>query len=157
LVAAERAALVYLHAAGAELTAPLRPPARPAAARLAASLAARGLTADARGRLVLAHADGSADAPARALAAAGALPTVLAVAARAPDVDELLSAQDAILVALPPTADPALAELALSGARELCRSAVAVTLALDAVTRALALGGWRAPRAVSEAVEVLVG
>jgi hypothetical protein len=169
--------LVCLHAPGTELGAALRAPARTAAARLAVSLAARGLSAEARGRLVLARAGFAEDgeqsvaggaavdevvaldgptAMARALAAAGALPTVLGVAVRDPDIDVLLASQGAILVALPPSADPALAELALAGASALSRSVAGVEVALDPISRTLALGGVRAPRSLREAVEGLV-
>jgi hypothetical protein len=149
------AVLVCLRALDGELAAPLRAPARAAAARLAMSLAARGLPAEARGRLVLVRCE-VADATARALAAAGTLPTVLAVAVREPAVDRLLAERDAILVALPPSADPTLADLALAGATELSRSAASIALALDPLSRALALGGLRAPRKVRETVEALL-
>ena len=55
---------------------------------------------------------------------------MLAVAARDGDVDVLLGARDALLVALPATADPALARLALAGAGELVPRAAAVALGL---------------------------
>jgi hypothetical protein len=154
------AALVCVHVPGEEepAAAGLRAPARAAAARLAGSLRARGLDADARGKAVLVEvADDPAAGAARALAAAGPLPTVLAVAARDPDLDVLLAAQDAILVALPPSADPALAELATTGARALTPSAASIALALDPLSRSLALTGLRAPSAVRAAVEELVG
>ena len=145
------------------LSAPLfvpafRAPARAAAARLAASLRARGLEAAARGRLALVRVpgEGSTDAVTRALAAAGGLPTVLAVAGRDEEVDGLLAARDAILVALPSSAEPAMAQLALAGAAALAPAAAAITLALDPVQRALALAGARAPRALSAAVQELV-
>jgi hypothetical protein len=151
------AALVCVHAPGHELHAPaLRAPARAAAARLAGSLRARGLAADARGRVAivdLVREEDAAGAAARALAAAGALPTVLAVAARDPDLDVLLAAQDAILVALPPSADPTLAELAASGAARLASRSTSIALNLDPASRALALAGMRAPAAVRAAVE----
>jgi hypothetical protein len=144
------------------LTAPasspaLRAPARAAAARLAASLRARDLGAFARGRLALVHLpDGwSADTVTRALAAADGLPTVLAVAGRDAEVDALLTARDALLVFLPPSAEPALAHLALAGAAALTPAAAAVTVALDPVERALALAGARAPRALLAAVQEL--
>jgi len=160
LVAAGRypAALVCVHAAGDEASgAGLRAPARAAAARLAVSLRARGVDADARGKVVLTELDDDpAASAARALAAAGPLPTVLAVAAREPDLDVLLAAQDAVLVALPPSADPALAELAAAGARDLAPGAASISLALDPVSRALALAGLRAPGVVRSAVEGLV-
>jgi hypothetical protein len=151
------AALVCVHAPGHEPHAPaLRAPARAAAARLAGSLRARGLAAEARGRVAivdLVGEDDAAGAAARALAAAGALPTVLAVAARDPDLDVLLAAQDAILVSLPPSADPNLAELAASGAARLAPRSTSIALSLDPASRALALAGVRAPAAVRAAVE----
>jgi hypothetical protein len=149
------AVLVCLHAPDVELAAPLRAPARAAATRLATSLAGRGLPAEARGRLVLVRCE-LADATARALAAAAELSRVLAVAVREPAVDCLLAECDAILVALPPSADPSLADLALAGATELSRSAASIVIALDPLSRALALGGLRAPRKVHEAVEGLL-
>jgi hypothetical protein len=156
------AVLVCLHAPGDALPAPaLRAPARAAAGRLAASLRARGLAADARGRVALvelARGEGEpAGAAARALAAAGALPTVLAVAARDPDMDVLLAAQDAIVVALPPSIDPTLADLAASSAARLAPGSTSLALNLDPASRALALAGLRAPAAVRAAVEGVIG
>ena len=161
LVALRRhpAALVCVHAPGdAAPGASLRAPARTAAARLAASLRARGLDADPRGRVVLVEAgdDDPATAASRALSAAGPLPTVLAVAARDPDLDVLLGAQDAILVALPPSTDPALAALAAASACQLAPSAASIPLAFDPLSRTLALSGLRAPAALRAAVEALV-
>jgi hypothetical protein len=132
-----------------------RAPARPASARLAASLRARDLEASARGRLALVHLPDAerTDAVTRALAAADGLPTVLAVAGRDGELDALLTARDAILVALPPSAEPAMARLALAGAAALVPAAAAITLALDPVQRALALAGARAPRALVAAVQ----
>lgn len=132
---------------------PLIPP-RPAATRLARSLTARGVAAQPRGRLALADVTAGGSA-ARAFAAAGGLPTVLGVAARGADVDELLAACDAILVALPPGADSDLAELAVTGAAALGR-AVVVEARLDPLSRALAVAGVRAPRAVLEVVRGVV-
>ena len=134
-----------------------RAPARTAAARLAASLRARGLEASARGRLALVHLpdEGRTEAVTHALAAAGGLPTVLAFAGRDEEVDALLAARDAILVALPSSAEPAMAQLALAGAAALAPAAAAVTLALDPVQRALALAGAQAPGAVLAAVQAL--
>ena len=135
-----------------------RAPPRAAAARLAASLRARGLEASARGRLTIVHLpeEGRTDAVTRALAAAGPLPTVLAVAGRDEQVDALLAARDAILVALPSSAEPAMAQLALAGAATLVPAAAALTLTLDPVQRALALAGVRPPRTISAAVRELV-
>ncbi|HEX6619361.1 MAG TPA: hypothetical protein VF024_06875, partial [Solirubrobacteraceae bacterium] len=73
------------------------------------------------------------------------------VAARDDEVDALLAARDAILVALPPSVEPAMARLAVTGAAALAPAA-ALTLALDPVQRALALAGVRAPRAIAAAV-----
>jgi hypothetical protein len=156
------AALVCLHAPGAPAGPPSpRAPARAGAGRLAASLTARGLTAQARGPLAVVRLpDDPAELPsaaARALAAADPLPTVLAVAQRSETVDALLSARDAILVALSPAAEPPLAGLALAGATELAPSAAAITLALDPVQRALALAAAWSPRTIRHAIEALVG
>jgi hypothetical protein len=153
-------ALVCVHAPGASPSAPpLRAPARGAASRLANSLRARGLAADAPGRVAvvdLAHGgEEAAGAARRALAAAGALPTVLAVAVRDPDLDALLADRDAILVALPPSADAALAELVATSAARLARVA-SISVTLDPATRALAVAGARAPSAVRSAVQGLV-
>jgi hypothetical protein len=159
LVVARRhpAAVVCVHAPGMDPLAPaLRAPARPAAARLAASLRARGLEADARGKVALVHLGrGDAEptaAAAGAIGAAGPLPIVLAVAARDPDVDVLLATQDAILVALPPSAEPALVELATASARALTPNVATITLSLDPASRALALAGMRAPASLRDAV-----
>ncbi len=157
----EPAALVCVHAPGDALPAPaLRAPARAAAARLAASVRARGLACDARGRVAvvdLAHEhEDPAGAAARALAAAGALPTVLGVAVRDPDLDVLLAAQDAVVVALPSSADPTLAELATSSAARLAPRAASIDLGLDPASRALALAGVRAPAAVRVAIDGVV-
>jgi hypothetical protein len=168
LAHAGSAAVVCLRAPAAaspDAPAPVVPgpraPARAVAARLAASLRARGLAAEARGRLALValpHDPAEcANAAARALAAAGPAPTVLAVAGRDEDVDVLLAARDAVLVALPPSTDPTLASLALASAQELARSAAAVHLALDPIARALALAGVHAPRAMRDAVDGVIG
>ena len=153
------AALVCLHAGGERPTAPVRAPARAAAARLAASMRARGLAADARGRVAAVELAGegsdAAAAAARALAAAGTLPTVIGVAVRDPDMDALLAAQDAILVALPPSADTALAELTVASAARLGRVA-SIPVTLDPASRALAVAGLRAPRLMRAAVEELL-
>jgi hypothetical protein len=137
-----------------------RAPARRAAVRLAASLTARGIEADARGRLAVARLPDEpeqlAGAAARALPAAGALPTVLAVAHRGSAADELLAQRDAILVALGPATEPTLAELVLVGATELAPSAAALTLALDPIQRTLSLAACWCPRTIRHAVEGLV-
>jgi hypothetical protein len=157
-LAIRRSAPAVLVCLSAPAFAPaVRAPARAAAARLAASLSARDLEASARRRLALVHLPdaGRTDAVTRALAAADGLPTVLALAGRDEEVDALLAARDAILVALPPSAEPALAQLALAGAAALAPAAAVVTLALDPVQRALALAGARAPGALVAAVREL--
>jgi hypothetical protein len=154
-----RSAPAVLVCLSAPVFAPaLRAPARTAAARLAASLRARDLEASARGRLALVHLpdEGRTEAVTRALAAADGLPTVLAVGARDEEVDALLAAGDAILVALPSSAEPAMAQLVLAGAAALAPAATALTLTLDPVQRALALAGVRAPRTIAAAVRELV-
>jgi hypothetical protein len=153
-----RSAPAVLVCLSAPVFAPaVRAPARAAAARLAASLRARHLEASARGRLALVQMPdaGRADTVTRAFAPADGLPTVLALAGRDEEVDALLAACDAIVVALPPSAEPALAQLALAGAAALAPAAAAVTLALDPVQRALALAGARAPRALIAAMHEL--
>jgi hypothetical protein len=148
------AALVCLDAPGERPSAPaVRASARAASARLAASLRARGLDADARGRVAVVALAGGEREAARALAAAGSLPTVLGVAVRDPALDALLAAQDAILVALGPSIEPALAELAASSAAKLGPGAASITVSLDPASRALALAGLRVPAAVRVAVE----
>ncbi|MEN3280519.1 MAG: hypothetical protein V7607_1659 [Solirubrobacteraceae bacterium] len=148
------AALVCLDAPGHGGSAPaLRAPARAASARLAAALRARGLDADARGRVAVVDLSRGVGDAARALAAAGSLPTVLGVAVRDPERDALLAAQDAILVALAASTDPALAGLAISSAARLVPSAASIAVSLDPASRALALGGLRVPAAVRVGVE----
>lgn len=121
---------------------PWRAPARPAATRLASSLADRGHAAQAAGRLVLVRlADADDDAATEALrvsAASGMAPTVLALAGPRPAAfDIALAAQDLVVVAVPPAADPALAQLALSGLDR----ALICSLAPAEPARALAAAG----------------
>jgi hypothetical protein len=154
-LAVGRSAPAVLVCLSAPVHAPgLRAPPRAAAGRLAASLRARGLDASVRGPLALVHLpdERRTDTVARALAAAGGLPTVLAVDGRDEEVDALLALRDAILVALPPSAEPTMVPLALAGAAALAPVAAVVTLTLDPVQRALAVAGARAPRAISAAV-----
>jgi hypothetical protein len=99
-----------------------RAPALPAAARLAAALAARGHGARASGRLVVVRlAAGCEDAATEALrvtAAAGAAPTVIALAGpRDAAFDAVLAQQDLVVLAAPAGSDPALARLAAAGLR----------------------------------------
>jgi len=97
-----------------------RAPALPAAARLVRALAARGHAASGSGRLVVvrlsARCEDAAAEVLRVTAAAGAAPTVLALAGpRAAAFDALLQAQDLVVIAVAPGADPALARLAVAG------------------------------------------
>jgi hypothetical protein len=97
-----------------------RAPALPAAARLASTLRARGHVARGCGRLVIVRLaapceEAAAQVP-RVSAAAGAAPTVLALAGpRAAAFETLLAEQDLVVVAVAPGADPALARLAVAG------------------------------------------
>ena len=119
-----------------------RAPARAAARRLAATLAARGHEAYGSGRLVVVRlAAGREDGAAEALrvsAAAGAAPTVLALAGpRRAELDIVLAAQDLVVVALPPESNPALAQLAVAGLER----ALACELPPADPARALAAAG----------------
>jgi hypothetical protein len=114
----------------------------PASARLAAVLKARGHDARASGRVVgvrLASApDEAASEAARAAAAAGSSSVVLVLAGpRSASFDALLAAQDLVVVAVAPGADPALASLAMAG---LGRALTCVVPAADPA-RALAAAG----------------
>jgi hypothetical protein len=97
-----------------------RAPPMPAAARLARTLTARGHDATAAGRIAVVRlspvCEEAASQALRVGAAAGAAPTVLALAGpRAAAFDELLAMQDLVVVAVAPAADPALARLATAG------------------------------------------
>jgi hypothetical protein len=114
---------------GAEAIEPPRSGLAGAAARrLAERLAARGLAAGACGRVVTV-ALGTSDIEARAgteraLAAAGELPLVLAVAgARSPAFDPLLAMLDRLIVVPPPEAPLGLERLAIDAATRLGRGA----------------------------------
>ncbi len=97
-----------------------RAPALPGARRLAAALLARGHDALGAGRLVVVRLpedpDEACAQAARAAAAAGAAPTVLALGGpRVASFDALLAAQDLVVVAPCSGADPMLARLAVDG------------------------------------------
>lgn len=114
------AAVVCVWAARAPVRPPWRAPALPATARLASALAGRGHAARASGRLVTvrlaAHGGEAAAEALRVIAAAGAAPTVLALAGpRAAAFDALLDEQDLVVVAVAAGSDPALARLAIAG------------------------------------------
>jgi hypothetical protein len=141
---------------GAEAAAPPAGPALPAARRLAAALVASGQPATAAGRLARAAlpADpvaAAADATV-ALGLAGAVPAVLALGARHGAFDAALAGHDAILVAPPAGAPPALRALALSGVDGLTPVARLLDAAPGRGARALAQAGLVAPRDVRAAV-----
>jgi hypothetical protein len=133
--------LVCLWAPGSARTG-WRAPTLPAAARLASTLRARGQDAGGSGRLVLVRLstcgeEAATQAP-RVSAAAGCVPTVLALAGpRTGAFESLLALQDLVVVALAPDADASLAQLAGAGLDH------AVTCAVPAAdpARALAAAG----------------
>ena len=146
--------------AGAAGPAPWRAPATPAAARLASAMAARGHGARASGRLVIvrlaARSAAAAAEARRVIAAAGSVPTVLALAGpRAAAFDALLDEQDLVVAAVAAGADPALARLAVAGLRR----GVACEVAPAHPARTLAAAGVAllpsARRALAAPVEAL--
>lgn len=125
---------------------PPRPaPAYRAAHRLATRLGSRGLEAVARGRLAWLALPGPSVAAAAACVRAEAAtdgPTVVTVTGpRCDALDALLDECDLVLVALPPDADPALAELALAGLANCLAPVVACPPLSGASARLLALAG----------------
>ncbi len=97
-----------------------RAPPMPVAARVAAALTARGHDATATGRLAVvrlsACGEEAASQALRISAAAGAAPTVLALAGPRPAAfDALLAMQDLVVVAVAPDSDASLARLASAG------------------------------------------
>jgi 2,4-dienoyl-CoA reductase-like NADH-dependent reductase (Old Yellow Enzyme family) len=125
----------------------LTAPSRTAARRLVTSLAMRGQTAAlATGRLVHValppEEDDAIAASERAIAAARAGPTVLAVGGpRTSAFDHVLSAHDLVVVATSPAADPTLAQLAVEAVPLPERSVVSCVLAPTAPARLLAQAG----------------
>ena len=125
--------------------------------RLAGSLDARGLRAGARGRLVVVALPGDAReaavAWARAQGAASDVPTVLGLSMRHDELDVPLAAQDAIVIALSPSAPATLAALALAGIEGLAPAASVVSGRIGPVARALAVAGVWPARSVRSAAE----
>ena len=123
-----------------------RAPAMPAARRLATALGQRGHDARAGGRLALVRLAGvpleaSAEAR-RALAAAGAAPTILALGGpRVPEFDALLAEQDLVVVGTPSGTDPVLGQLALAGLAAGCSRACVCEVPPAHPARALAAAG----------------
>lgn len=141
-----------------------RAPALLLGRRLAATLAARGHDARAAGRLVIVRLpappeEAAADAR-RAIAAAGAAPTVLALGGpRAGAFDALLAEQDLVVVATSSATDPALARLAIAGLSPGMVRACVCEVPLAHPTRSLATAGLlllpSARRALAGPVEAL--
>jgi hypothetical protein len=129
-----------------------------AARRLANALAARDVPSTARGRLAIAAPPGdpatsSAPAAARALAAAGAAPTVLALGGpRERAFDALLADQDLVVVATRPSASGPLADLALAAVADVATRVVACEVGPTPAGRLLATAGVRIPRALRRAL-----
>jgi hypothetical protein len=128
-----------------------------AARRLATALAARDVPSTARGRLAIALplGDAATAAPvaARALAAARAAPTVLALGgSREPAFDLLLADQDLVVVATRPSASGPLAELALAAVADVATRVVACEVGPTPAGRLLATAGLRIPPALRRAL-----
>jgi hypothetical protein len=137
-------------------------PATAGARRLAASMAARGLSAQASGRLVGVALDEmpsvAAAEGARATAAAGESPVVLALCGpRDPAFDDLLAAQDVAIVALQ-DASAELVRLGVAALEETSRRAVAAPVLAGPSAWAARAGLWAGPgarRALADATDVL--
>jgi len=135
-----------------------RPPAGRASRRLATALSARGLDAFPCGRAaVVALPPDPREAVAaagRAAAAAGAAPAVLVLGGpRAPAFDDLLAAQDRVLVVTRPDAADAIGALAVAGLPALGPARATCALALGPVGRALAASGLATPAALRRALD----
>jgi hypothetical protein len=137
-------------------------PPTAAARRLAASMGARGIEARATGRLVVVtlacDPATAADEAARAAAAAGESPVVLALAgAREPEFDRVLAAQDLAVVAAHEASDE-LVRLGIATLEDVARRAVSAP-ALSAVAASAARTGLYATpgarRALSQALGAL--
>jgi hypothetical protein len=126
--------------------------AAPAARRLAATLGGRGLEAHANGTLavVMAPADAvqAVAVAARALAAAGAAPSVLALGRRDPRFDALLGEQDRVLVTGSPGAEPAIAALAVAGLASVARDVRACQVEPSPLARAVVASGIWVPATI---------
>ena len=137
-------------------------PATRGARRLAASMTARGLSAQATGRLVGVVLDETpsiaAAEAARATAAAGDAPVVLALCGpRDPAFDGLLAAQDLAVVALQ-DAPPELVRLGVAALEGTSRRAVAAAALAAPSAWAARSGVWAGPvarRALADATDAL--
>jgi hypothetical protein len=136
-------------------------PASRGARRLAATLAARGLDAGAYGRAVAVALDAdpaaAVAAAGRTAAAAGAAPVVLVLGGPRPAAfDDLLAAQDRLVVLTRPGTDAAMGALAIAGLPAGGPPPVACSLGLGAATRALAAAGLAVPSALRRALDAAV-
>jgi hypothetical protein len=144
-----RRALVCAWPPGDWATPAVHAPAGAGARRLRRSLGARGIDATATGSLVRAVLPGNPEeavaSAERALAAAAA-PAVLVLAGPRPEIfDELLLAQDAIVVAADPDADRRVVDLAVATLNARHPAVSACSLPLGPVGRTLAAAGATAP------------
>jgi hypothetical protein len=144
-----RRALVCAWPPGDWATPAVHAPAGAGARRLRRSLGARGIDATATGSVVRAVLPGNPEeavaSAERALAAAAA-PAVLVLAGPRPEIlDELLLAQDAIVVAADPDADRRVVDLAVASLNARHPAVSACSLPLGPVGRALAAAGATAP------------
>jgi hypothetical protein len=144
-----RRALVCAWPPGDWVTSALKAPAGAGARRLRRSLVARGIDATATGslvRTVLPENPEEALATAERALAAAAAPAVLVLAGPRPEIlDELLLAQDAIVVAADPDADRCVVDLAVATLNARHPAVSACSLPLGPVGRSLAAAGATAP------------
>lgn len=154
--------LLCLWRAGERAVPTWSAPALRGARRVVAALAAHDLDAEAGGRLVrlcLPEEPEAAFAVATRAAAVSAVPAVTALAGpRTPALDQLLMAQDLVVVVHRPDADRALAELACEGLASLRVPAVTCPVAPRARGRTLAaagIAGLAARPAVAPVMEAL--
>ncbi|MDQ6751035.1 MAG: hypothetical protein M3Z33_09825 [Actinomycetota bacterium] len=146
-------ALLCLWRAGERAVPAWSAPALRGPRRALAALTAHDLEAEAGGRLVrlrLPEEPEAAFAVATRAAAVCAIPAVSALAGpRTPALDQLLIAQDLVVVAHRPDADPALPELACRGLTSLRVPTIACPVAPGARGRAFAAAGIATPAARS--------
>jgi hypothetical protein len=147
-----RAGLVVVWAAPHDARGGSGLAAAPAARRLAATLVGRGLQAHATGMLAVVFAPSdpvqAAAVAARAMAAAGPAPSVLALGRRDPRFDALLREQDRVVVTVSPVAEAALASLAVAGLASVAREVRACRVEPSPLARAVVASGAWVPAAV---------
>lgn len=144
-----RRALVCTWPPGGWAAPALAAPAGAGARRLRRSLAGRGIDAAATGslvRTVLPDTPDEAVATAERALAAAVAPSILVLAGPRPEIlDELLLAQDAIVVAAEPDADRCVVELAVATLDRRHPAVSVCSLPLGPLGRALAAAGVTAP------------